>query len=151
MLNRNKQTLSWIALSMRPLHGDIFSNLLFFVKPVIHTAWTVNCSSVWKCKPGHFYKNLFRHITDRHKDLKNNINMYYCYSQQFVTEQVKDSLCPFLKCRISSPQHFGLLNEFIMKCRINVISIHFQHRNEFVVVYIHLIYHSKQRLHHTDS
>lgn len=78
--------------------------------------------------------------------------MYCCYSQQFVTEQVKDSLCPFAKMQDFPPPAFWFFfNEFIMKYRISVINIHFQERNEFIVVYIHLIYHSKQRLHHTDS
>lgn len=78
--------------------------------------------------------------------------MYCCYSQQFVTEQVKDSLCPFPKMQdFFPPSILVFLNEFIMKYRISVINIHFQERNEFIVVYIHLIYHSKQRLHHTDS
>ena len=77
--------------------------------------------------------------------------MYWCYSQQFVTEQVKYSLCLFPKMQHFFPQHFSLLNEFIMKRGINVISIHFQQRSGLAVVYIHLIYHSKQRLHHTDS
>lgn len=43
------------------------------------------------------------------------------------------------------------LNEFIMKHRTNVISIHIQQRNNLVVVYTHLICHFKRSLHHTDS
>lgn len=59
--------------------------------------------------------------------------MCWCYSQQFVIKQVKDSLCMFPKMQDFFLQHFSLLNDFIMKHRINVISIHFQHKSDLVV------------------